>query len=171
MTQDELDALMAGEVDLDSLEEDVKKMEKKEDKKDGHPHKHHDDTHLVSQLGEVTAESEVKATEIFDKLDAVLAKLDEIDKSPENVAQLTNQTRDIIFETMSIMQYQDIHRQKIERVINTMRSISQLMSHTLDSVSPQSFAPSAKHINGDHDTSDLVDDDELEALIAQMANK
>ena len=72
---------------------------------------------------------------------------------------------------MSIMQYQDIHRQKIERVINTMRSISQLMSHTLDSVSPQSFAPSAKHISGDDDTSDLVDDAELEALIAQMGNK
>ena len=171
MTQDELDALMAGDVDLDALDEDAKEMEKQEDKRDGHEHKHYDDNILVSQLGEVTTESEVKATEIFDKLDLVLAKLDELEKSPEKLGEIANETRNIVFETMSIMQYQDIHRQKIERVINTMRSISQLMSSTLDSVSPQSFAPSAKHISGDGDTSDLVDDSELEALIAEMGNK
>lgn len=171
MTQDELDALMAGDVDLDSLEEDVKEMEKKEDEKDGHSHKHYDDNHLVSQLGEVTHESEAKATEIFDKLDFVLSKLDELKKSPDNLTQLTGEIRDTIFETMSIMQYQDIHRQKIERVINTMRSISQLMSDTLNTVSPNAFTPSAKHITGDKDTKDLVDDSELEALIAQMGNK
>jgi len=171
MTQDELDALMAGDVDLDSLEEDVKKNEKIEDKKDGHPHKHYDDNHLVSQLGEVTQDSEVKATEIFDKLDLVLIKLEELEKSPQDPAQIINDSKNIIFEIMSIMQYQDIHRQKIERVINTMRSISQLMSHTLGTVSSQDFAPSAKHISGDEDTSDLVGDDELEALIAQMGKK
>jgi len=170
MTQDELDALMAGDVDLDSLDHDVKEMEKKEDIQDGHEHKHYNDNHLVSQLGEVTQESEMKATEIFDKLDTILVKLDEMDKA-EDKTKSTGEIRDIIFETMSIMQYQDIHRQKIERVINTMRSISQLMSHTLDSVSPKAHAPSAKHISGDNDTSDLMDESELEALIAQMGNK
>jgi len=168
MTQDELDALMAGDIDLESLDEDVKKMEKKEDEKDGHEHKHYDDNHLVSQLGEVTQESEMKATEIFDKLDIVLVKLEEMEKNADDAPTLIADSKNIIFEIMSIMQYQDIHRQKIERVINTMRSISQLMSHTLDSVSPQNFAPSAKHIPGDKDTTDLVGDDELEALIAQM---
>ena len=170
MTQDELDALMAGDVDLESLADEVKDMEKKEDTKDGHSHKHLDDNHLVSQLGEVTQESEVKATEVFDKLDLVLVKLDELEKTPENMKNTIGEIRNIIFEAMDTMQYQDIHRQKIERVINTMRSISQLMSHTLDSVSPQNFAPSAKHIKGDDDTNDLVDNDELEALIAQMGN-
>jgi len=171
MTQDELDALMAGDVDLEALEDDVKEMEVKEDKKDGHPHKHYDDNHLVSQLGEVTQESELKATEIFDKLDDVLLKLEKLEKEPENSTDIINDSKNIIFEIMSIMQYQDIHRQKIERVINTMRSISQLMSHTLDSVSPSTFAPSAKHISGDGDTTDLVNEDELEALIAQMGKK
>ncbi|OUR74728.1 hypothetical protein A9Q76_00385 [Arcobacter sp. 31_11_sub10_T18] len=171
MTQDELDALMAGDVDLDSLDHDVKEMEKKEDIQDGHEHKHYNDNHLVSQLGEVTQESEMKATEIFDKLDTILVKLDEMDKAEEKSTQGISEIRDVIFETMSIMQYQDIHRQKIERVINTMRSISQLMSHTLDSVSPKAHAPSAKHISGDNDTSDLMDEAELEALIAQMGSK
>ena len=171
MTQDELDALMAGNVDFGTLEEDVKDMGKKEDEKDGHPHKHYTDNHLVTQLGDVTAESEVKATEVFDKLDLVLIKLDELEKTPENLNQTVGEIRNVIFEAMDTMQYQDIHRQKIERVINTMRSISQLMSHTLDSVSSESFAPSPKHIAGDSDTSDLVDDAELEALIAQMGKK
>lgn len=168
MTQDELDALMAGDVDLESLEEESKEMEKKEDAKDGHEHKHFNDNHLVSQLGEVTADSEEKATLVFDKLDLVLQKLDDLEKSPDDLKQIAGDIRNVIFEAMDTMQYQDIHRQKIERVINTMRSISQLMSHTLDSVS---YAPSPKHISGDDDTDDLVDGDELEALIAQMGKK
>lgn len=169
MTQDELDALLNGDIDLNSLEEAAKQIEEKTEKKDGHPHKMYDDKHLVSQLGEVTSESEAKATLIFDNLDVILSKLDEMEKAPENITEIINNTRDIIFETMSIMQYQDIHRQKIERVINTMRSISQLMTDSLNSVSPDGFAPSPKHIDGDKDTDDLVDSDELEALIAQMA--
>jgi hypothetical protein len=48
-----------------------------------------------------------------------------------------------------------------------MRSISKLMNQTLNIVDNEDIAPSAKHIVGD-DTSDLVSDEELEALIASM---
>lgn len=166
MTQDELDALMAGELDLDSIEEEKKEQKEIEDKKDGHAHKDFDDTDLVAELGSVTSDSEKKATEVFDRLDNVLTLLDKSDEDIANAKDINNEIRNIIFETMSIMQYQDIHRQKIERVINTMRSISQLMNHSLNSVS-ETYAPSAKHIAGDADD-DVMDDDELEALIKQM---
>lgn len=170
MTQDELDALMAGNVNLDEIKEEVEEFKHEIDAKDSHGHKDLSDHDLVAQLGSVTTESEQKATEVFDLLEVVLSLLDKSDANLNNTKEINGEIRNIIFEIMSVMQYQDIHRQRIERVINTMRTISQVMSHTLDSVSG-TFAPSAKHIAGDSDTVDLVDDDELEALIAQMAKK
>jgi vacuolar-type H+-ATPase subunit I/STV1 len=164
MTQEELDALMAGDLDLDSIEEEKKEFE---DKKDGHEHRNLNDSDLVAELGSVTSDSEKKASEVFDKLEEVLALIDKSDENEENYKDINNDIRNIIFETMSVMQYQDIHRQKIERVINTMRSISQLMNHSLGSVS-NTFAPSAKHIAGD-ENDDAMDSDELEALIKQMS--
>ena len=165
MTQEELDALMAGDLDLDHIEEDKKEYKANEDAKDGHTHKDLDDTDLVAELGSVTKDSEEKASEVFDKLDQVLELLDKSDASDDH-KDVNNEIRNIIFETMSVMQYQDIHRQKIERVINTMRSISQIMNHSLSSVT--TAVPSAKHIAGDSDTDDLLDNDEIEDLIKQM---
>lgn len=167
MTQEELDALMAGDIDLEHIEEDKKHLEELEDKKDGHAHKHMDDTDLVAELGSVTSDSEKKASEVFDKLDQVLSLLDKSDDDSNNHKEVNSEIRNIIFETMSIMQYQDIHRQKIERVINTMRGISQIMNHSLSSVSTE-FAPSAKHISGDDNTDDLLNNDEIEDLIKKM---
>ncbi|MFA7084541.1 MAG: hypothetical protein WC141_08415 [Arcobacteraceae bacterium] len=151
MTQEELDALMAGDINEETTEPQEKAQ--------------HND--MAEQLGNVTKESEVKATEIFDKLEDILTILGTM-KKPEDNMLSTNilSIETIIMDIMSSMQYQDIHRQKIERVINNMRSISKLMNQTLNIVG-EDIAPSAKHIEGD-DTSDLVSDDELEALIASM---
>ena len=71
-----------------------------------------------------------------------------------------------IMSVMDIMQYQDIHRQKIERVINTMVKISGMMSDSLNGVDvPANIAPSAKHI--DNDDGESIDDDEIEKMIAE----
>lgn len=175
MTQEELDALMAGDLeDVLEVGSQIKdkaalELEKKLEAVDGHEHKHFQDEHLVTQLDEVTQESEKKATEVFDKLDVILAKLDGLESVIDDKQALKggiDNIRNVVFEIMSIMQYQDIHRQKIERVINTMSAISRLMNDTLDSV--RTFTPSAKHIAGDKDTEDLVDNDDIEALIASM---
>ena len=72
MTQEELDALMAGDLDLEHIEEDKKEYKANEDAQDGHTHKDLDDTDLVAELGSVTKYSEQKASEVFDKLDQVL---------------------------------------------------------------------------------------------------
>ena len=98
----------------------------------------------------------------MEKLDGLEGFLD--DKA--NSVTVISDIRNLIFETMSIMQYQDIHRQKIERVINTMSAISVLMNDTLDSV--RTFTPSAKHIAGDKNTEDVVGNDDIDALIASF---
>lgn len=150
MTQEELDALMAGDItaEVDTSTDDS----------------HHHD--MAEQLGSVTKESEVKATEIFDKLESILDITGNLKNSLENLPDGLNSIETIVMDIMATMQYQDIHRQKIERVINNMRSISKLMNQTLHIVDDD-IAPSAKHIAGDS-TSDLMSDEELEALIASM---
>ena len=40
---------------------------------------------------------------------------------------------DSIMNVMGIMQYQDIHRQKIERVINVMRSLANYINFLFES--------------------------------------
>jgi len=151
MTQEELDALIAGDVvnaHIDVSDED----------------NHHND--MAEQLGSVTKESEVKATEIFDKLESILEITSSMKDCSKNQDAQIMEIENIVMDIMSTMQYQDIHRQKIERVINNMRSISKLMNQTLHIVD-EDIAPSAKHIAGDN-TEDLVSDEELEALIASM---
>ena len=69
---------------------------------------------------------------------------------------------------MDVMQYQDIHRQKIERVINIMRALSNYMNKLFEGkIDDDKRVGSAKHIHGDDTTSkEVVDEDDIEALIA-----
>ncbi|MEY4504611.1 MAG: hypothetical protein RL154_907 [Pseudomonadota bacterium] len=72
---------------------------------------------------------------------------------------------------MDLMQYQDIHRQKIERVINIMRALSNYMNRLFEGrIDDDKRVGSAKHIHGDQ-TTDLAGEDDIEALIAAFGNK
>ena len=75
---------------------------------------------------------------------------------------------DSIMNVMDIMQYQDIHRQKIERVINVMRALSKYMNTLFEGkVDDEKRVSSAQHISGDSST-DLASTDDIEALLAQF---
>lgn len=220
MSDEELEALMSGGVDLDSIDLDDKetssssKDKKNIDEDDDDvppPPPPSDDNRMVDQLDDVTKDSEKKASEIFDSIDMInesLASIEEtlnegikesaewnietfeklakqfpkisqfeegIDKNRailENIDTIldslyTNQ--DEIMMIMDKMQYQDIHRQKIERVINVMRSLALYMNHLFSSssIKDEERVSSAKHIAGDENL-DLVDENDLEALIASF---
>ena len=69
---------------------------------------------------------------------------------------------------MDIMQYQDIHRQKIERVINVMRSLSYYMSNLLEGrLDDTKRVASAQHIIGDSNR-DTVSQSDIEELLSQF---
>jgi chemotaxis regulatin CheY-phosphate phosphatase CheZ len=73
---------------------------------------------------------------------------------------------------MDGMQFQDIHRQKIERVINIIRNLSNYMNSLLESrMDDSKRVSSAKHIAGDQSTEDLVDNDDIADLLEAFANK
>ncbi|TKX28742.1 chemotaxis protein [Campylobacter sp. MIT 12-5580] len=72
---------------------------------------------------------------------------------------------------MDAMQYQDIHRQKIERVINVMRALNRYMSSLFEGkIDDSKRVGSAVHINGDS-TENVVSNDDIEALITSLGQK
>ncbi len=225
MTQEELDALMGGELDLDDVEEELAEEIETDIEADTQSNENNEDgdgrvapkwgppaTHenkVVHQLDDVTKESEEKASEIFDIIENISNDL--MDKEEDlnsvvsllesNVALFTTLTQkfpdvnafgnqlekneaalnniqdviealqnsgDSIMNVMDIMQYQDIHRQKIERVINVMRTLSKYMNSLFESqVDDSSRVSSAKHIEGD-ENNDLASTEDIEALLEQF---
>ncbi|WP_418181025.1 hypothetical protein ACNSOL_04105 [Aliarcobacter lanthieri] len=73
-----------------------------------------------------------------------------------------------IFQGMELMQFNDINRQKIERVMSVIRKLSIYLNNLFEEDNPKDI-PMARHIHGDSDTEDLVGDD-LDKLIAEFSN-
>lgn len=230
MTQEELDALMNEDIDMDemadeSVENTIEAMAEEHfnspDDPDGYrvsavhswpPPPPTDDNKMVHQLDDVTKESEEKASEIFDLIEGISNDLTEAEDTVAEVSDVLN-TNIALFETlcakfphveafktqltqnqdakekndslkdmmdsnidtvmniMDIMQYQDIHRQKIERVINVMRALSTYMNHLFSSnVDDSKRVTSAVHLPGDS-TQDVVNSDDIEALLASFGQK
>jgi len=122
----------------------------------GHTSKHYNHNEIIEQLNMVIKDSEKMAQEVFEHLEIILEKLESIDES-KDISKDIEAIKNNIFNTMSSMQSQDFHVQRIQRVIGELDPSDQNRS-------------TAKHIAGDCDTDDLVDDDEIAQLIAQMGN-
>lgn len=229
MTQEELDTLMGGDVNLDELEEVPSEESSKgaieEDldstEVENEPNGYSDDTahhwplpatdenKMVHQLDDVTKESEEKAGEIFDIIENIsnelMEKEEEANKTidtltsnielfktltqkfpdvaafstsleqneealvaAQTIIQTMQNSGDEILNVMDIMQYQDIHRQKIERVINVMRALSKYMNTLFEGkIEDDKRVSSAQHIVGDTHN-DIASDDDIEALLAQF---
>ena len=87
----------------------------------------------------------------------------------DHISSLQNHG-DSIMNVMDIMQYQDIHRQKIERVINVMRALSGYMNELFSGrIDDDKRVASAQHLPGDTSTDDVVSSDDIEALLASFS--
>lgn len=227
MTQEELDSLMNGEPDvgeidntLDANEEDEEFQKitvdpndfRAEADKKWPPPPPTEDHKIVHQLDEVTKDTEVKGTQIFDQLEVMSNGADQISKLTKsielylneqeelfgklcatfphiqtfqsalestkntkehnkNIINATNDISDAAMQAMDLMQYQDIHRQKIERVINVMRALAQYMNSLFEGkIDDSKRVSSAVFIAGD-DKEDIVNEDDIEAMIASFGAK
>ncbi|WP_169767377.1 chemotaxis protein, partial [Campylobacter curvus] len=104
-------------------------------------------------------------SEAFERNDALKSSVDEI------IGNL-QMGQDEIMMAMDMMQYQDIHRQKIERVINVMRALSKYMNTLFEGkIDDDKRVGSAVHIAGDTTTENLVSNDDIEALIESLGKK
>jgi hypothetical protein len=129
-----------------------------------------EDGSILGQLLAVTKDSEEKATSIFDELEDVAQNLDDAIKSVEDEKAKATIAKAILSlrQAMSNLQFQDINRQKIERVMHAMNAVSNILSDANSTVDGE-LPPAPRHIEGDN-TDDLVDDDELAKLIAEHGN-
>ena len=109
---------------------------------------------LISQLCEVIKESEVNAQLIYDNTESIEEIIDNLELSLHKKDKIINKISDIF----GLLQHQDLHRQKIERVVNFVCE-----KNDIDK-SQYNLAPSAKNI----DSCDIMSNDDLEALIKQM---
>ena len=72
------------------------------------------------------------------------------------------------FQAMELMQFNDINRQKIERVMSVIRKLSMYLNNLFEDDGTSNNVAVAKHIHGD-DSNDLIGDD-LDKLIAEFSN-
>ncbi len=73
-----------------------------------------------------------------------------------------------IFGAMELMQFNDINRQKIERVMSVIRKLSTYLNNLFEDDNSHKEIVVAKHISGDIQT-DLVGADDLESLIDEYS--
>lgn len=109
---------------------------------------------LIAQLCEVIKESENNAQIIYDNTEMI----DNIVNELEIPLHKKEKIGDLVSTIYGLLQNQDLHRQKIERVVNFVCE-----KNDIDK-SQYNLAPSAKNIASD----DMLSEDELELLIKQM---
>jgi len=112
---------------------------------------------LIKDLCDVIKESENNAVSIYENLENIENIISEFDIPLHKMKKI----QELISNSFGLLQHQDLHRQKIERVVNHVCE-----TNNIDS-SEYNIASSAKHILGD-EKCEVVSDDELEALIKSM---
>ena len=91
-----------------------------------------------------------------------------VSETLNNLKQQTSVEDAQIFQAMELMQFNDINRQKIERVMSVIRKLSMYLNNLFEDDGTSSKIAVAKHIHGD-DSNDLAGDD-LDKLIAEFSD-
>ena len=112
---------------------------------------------LIAQLCEVIKESEVNAQLIYDNTESIEEIINNLELPLHKKDKIINKISDIF----GLLQHQDLHRQKIERVVNFVCDKNDIDKGQYN------IAPSAKTIDA---TEDSLSEDELAALIQSMQN-
>lgn len=87
-------------------------------------------------------------------------------ESSKNLDIKVNNENNQVFEAMELMQYHDINRQKIERVMAVIRKLTEYLNGIFEDDTGKENIQIAKQISGDG--SDSMDENDLEALISEF---
>jgi hypothetical protein len=74
-----------------------------------------------------------------------------------------------VFEAMELMQYHDINRQKIERVMAVIKKLNCYLNGIFEDDNGKPEVQIAKHISGD--SNDIVGADDIDSLIAEFSEE
>ncbi|WP_198305171.1 hypothetical protein [Arcobacter vandammei] len=98
-----------------------------------------------------------------------LENINKMNSSIKNLTNILNEEDNSIFQAMELMQFNDINRQKIERVMFVIRKLSLYLNNLFEDDENSKEIAVAKHIHGD-DNDDLAGDD-LDKLIEEFSKK
>ena len=128
----------------------------------------------INSISDVLSSNVDLFTKLSAKFPDVVAFSTQLEKNEEALSQAQEAVEalqnsgDSIMSVMDIMQYQDIHRQKIERVINVMRALSRYMNTLFEGkIEDEKRVSSAQHIVGDTHN-DVASTEDIEALLEQF---
>ncbi|AXX86665.1 hypothetical protein [Malaciobacter marinus] len=110
---------------------------------------------LIKELCDVIKESEIHACKIYEDFEFLQESIENMDLSIREKEKLD----DKISNSLGLLQHQDLHRQRIERVVNFVCE-----KNNIDK-SQYNLADSAKNIDNSEDN---MSEEDLEALIKQM---
>ncbi len=97
-----------------------------------------------------------------------LALAREVSSASSIVTQKLNEENDQIFVAMDLMQFHDINRQKIERVMSVIRKLSVYLNGIFQDDSTKPEVQIARHISGD--SAEAVTEDDIDSLIAEFSS-
>ena len=116
---------------------------------------------------------------IFEKLSTQFPHIkvlkESLESSNDSLVRITSleektiNTSDCILQAIDIMRYQDIYRQKIEKVINITRTLAKYLSSITDIVDKEGVSNDT-HIEGDH-AGDIISNGEIDELISSLGKK
>jgi len=98
-----------------------------------------------------------------------LEKAKSLADSTAALAQKVDSENMKIFEAMELMQFHDINRQKIERVMAVIRKLNDYLNGIFEDDSDKPEVQIAKHISGD--SNDIMEADDLESLISEFGKE
>ncbi|RXJ90197.1 hypothetical protein CRV01_03275 [Arcobacter sp. CECT 8983] len=107
----------------------------------------------------------------FPNIDAFKQNLEQAEKMGNFISDINDKINNgnmEIFQAMELMQYHDINRQKIERVMSVIRKLTVYLNNLFEDENDYKEIAVAKHIHGDSSTGDLMAEDDLDALIAEF---
>ncbi len=138
-----------------------------------------DENNDISNFNKRNTEFLAKQIEMLEALSNKFPNIELFKENLEDAKSLSETAQEIgnkvdtenmkIFEAMELMQYHDINRQKIERVMAVIRKLNDYLNGIFEDESNKPEVQIAKHISGD--SSEIVEADDLEALITEFANK
>ncbi len=112
---------------------------------------------IIKELNSSKVSAEKHSANIINNLENIISLLDNKETS--------NNIKKLIFTIIDDMQYQDLNRQKIERVMNLLIEKYNICGNTLIEENIK-VSPSAHHI--DHEDGDCLSDEDLAELISKI---
>ena len=137
-----------------------------------------DENSEIEKSNKQISEFVTNQIELLESLSSKFPNIDIFGKNLEVATSLTDLLKDSstrvenennkIFEAMELMQFHDINRQKIERVMAVIRKLSNYLNGIFEDSSEKPEVQIAQHISGD--SSETVDADDIESLISEFSN-